>query len=102
MRHASLRAWLAVAIPPLAWATLQQGWGQLVRQACGVARLGGLSWDLASLALLAAAASLAWPVRRAEGASRFVATIALGETIFFGLAMVFQLLAGLLVPPCWR
>ena len=45
---------------------------------------------------------IAWPARRATDTSRFVAVIALGETAFFGLAILFHLLAGMIVPSCWR
>ena len=62
----------------------------------------GEAAGLACIGLLGVAALIAWPAQRAVDTSRFVAMIALGETIFFGLPIVFHLIAGVLVPPCWR
>ena len=102
VRHAALRAWSATLIPPVAQVLLQQGWGQVVRQACGVAQPVGLGAAFGSMVLLAFGVLIAWPARRAEDTSRFVAVVAMGEAVFFGLAILFQTIAGFIVPPCWR
>jgi hypothetical protein len=101
VNHLTLRAWVAAAIPPSAWYLLQQGWGEVVRQAChanGPALIGGF----VCAAIMLLAIGMAWPARRAPDPVRFVALIAIGEAGVFGLAVAFQLLAGFIVPPCWR
>ena len=102
VKDAALRAWSAAAVPPLAQVLLQQGWGQVARQGCAVAGPVGLAAGFACLVLLAVGVYVAWPARRATDTSRFVAIVAMGESVFFGVAILFQILAGIIVPPCWR
>ena len=95
------RAWIAILLPPLSWFAFQQGLSALLHAACG-RWMAGFFWGLASLALCALAARMAWPLRASRGllVHRWLAAIALAVTAIFALAIAFQILALLLVPPC--
>lgn len=103
------RTWLACALPPAAWFLFQQGWGTTVRLACaaGGSPLGPLV-GAGALAVCALAAWLAWagawtPAREPhDRARRFAAQIAVGVAALFGLAILFQALATIIVPSCAR
>ncbi len=101
---ARARAWVALSIPPVAWFGFEQGLSALLGSAC--ARVGiGLAWGGASLALCGVALWLAWPLRRRGAPPRtevWLARLATLGTAFFGLAIGFQTLAVLMVPPCLR
>ena len=101
MKPVSPRAWFAMILPPLAWFVGQQGWGQAVRLVCSQGQYG-LAIGIATLILCAAAAVVAWPLRNAEGPTRLIAWCAIGDSGLFGLALIFHLLAGALIPSCFR
>jgi hypothetical protein len=101
-----VRLTVALFLPPLAWFLFQQGLSATMRAYC---RAGGppigVLWGVGSLILCALAAWLAWPATRSSGlevqhASRFLALLALIGAGLFALAVFFQTLATLVVPPC--
>ena len=95
------RAWIALLLPPLSWFAFQQGLSALLHAACG-RWTAGIVWGLASLALCALAVRMAWSLRAPHGllVHRWLAAIALTVAAIFALAIAFQILALLLVPPC--
>jgi hypothetical protein len=98
------RAWTALVLPPLTWFTFEQGLSALLHRACGQVAIG-VGWGVLSLALCAGALWLAWPVARAGAelpADPWLARLATIGAAFFSLAIAFQTLAILLVPPCVR
>lgn len=97
------RAWIALLVPPLAWFLFEQGLSALLHVDC--TRSGvGIGWGAASLVACAVAFRMAWPFRGREGAlaNPWLARVALVVTGLFALAIVFQTLALLMVPPCLR
>lgn len=101
---AHLRPWIALTLPPAAWFVFQQGLAFTLRGACGAAGVPlGPLWGLASLAACGGAARIAWTrVAGGTGADRFLARLALLGAGLFGLAILYQSLATLIVPPCAR
>jgi hypothetical protein len=104
-----LAPWAGVTVAPAAWFVQQQGLGQLTYFACGTA--GPWTVVLSGLAALAAtlAAGLwslsAWRDGEAKpefDVRRFVALGSVMAAGLFALAVVFQSLAGLLIPGCAR
>lgn len=102
--EAHLRPWLALTLSPAAWFVFQQGLAFTLRGACGAAGVPiGPLWGVGSLAVCAGAARLAWSRRAGgTGADRFLARIALFGAGLFALAILFQTVATLIVPPCAR
>lgn len=95
------RAWTALAIPPFAWFAFQQGLSALLHADC--TRAGwGIAWGIASLAGVAFALRLVWPLRRHEGelANPWLARLAAVLCGIFALAIAFQTLAVAMVPAC--
>lgn len=97
------RAWTVLALPALAWLAFQQGLGWVLRVACSAAWVG-IAWGVASLAVCALAAWLGRPLSRGPGQTvhSWLAHMALLGCGVFGLAIAFQTLAVVLVPPCAR
>jgi hypothetical protein len=101
---AHLRPWAALTLPPMAWFAFQQGLGFVLRGTCAAA---GIPWGpivgVAALAICGGAVWLAWS-RLAGGtpSDRFLARIAILGAALFALAIAFQTLATLVVPPCAR
>ena len=95
------RAWTALLLPPFAWFLFEQGLSAVLHAACGQV-MAGLVWGAASLVACAVALRLAWPLRgRGEVlADAWLARLAMTGAGFFGLAILFQLLAILMVPAC--
>jgi hypothetical protein len=97
------KAWLALAVPPIAWFVFEQGLSALLHARCTLAWLG-IGWGVISLAACGAAVRIAWPLRRpgSELAGAWIARLALAVAAIFGLAILFQTLAILIVPACVR
>lgn len=98
------RPTIALILPFLAWYLFQQGVIAAMRARCtaGAPPLG-LIWGLASLMVCAFAAWLALTALRASSdrnAARFLAQLALFGAGLFALAILFQTLAILVIPPC--
>jgi hypothetical protein len=111
MRQHSPSRWrptIALLLPPLAWFLFQQGLSGLMRVRCGAGGppLGPL-WGGAGLLLCIVALWLAWPagtrpIRADRPVSTFIARMAMLGAGVFALAILFQTLATLIVPPCVR
>ena len=101
---AHLRPWVALVLPPAAWSVFQQGLGFTLRGACRAAGVPlGPVWGLASLIVCAIAARIAWSRRvGGTGADRFLAHIAMLGAGLFAMAIAFQTIATVIVPPCAR
>ncbi len=102
------RLLVALAVPPVAWATSQIGLAGALRLSCDAVGSGlGAGWSIAALMACAFSAALAWRgVLRQEkhgvALSRFGARVALLGSGVFALAIAFQALAILIVPSCAR
>lgn len=98
---------VALLLPPFAWMTFEMGLAATLRPACAAAAWVGPAWGGA--ALLACFLALA-AARRAigdrggkEGATgRWMGGVASLGAGVFALAILFQTLATLIVPPCAR
>ena len=96
----------ALFLPPLTWFLFQQGLSMAMRAKCEAAAPPvGLLWGVASLLLCAFAGWLAWPVARStrlegEQIPRFLALLALIGAGIFALAICFQTVAIMVIPPC--
>jgi hypothetical protein len=103
IRHLSVRtrAWIALLLPPVAWFVFEQGLSALLHARCEAAQIG-MMWGVASLVLCAAAVRFAWRLKAREGelANPWLARLAIPEAGIFSLAILFQMLAVSLVPPC--
>ncbi|HEU4958932.1 MAG TPA: hypothetical protein VFT56_00870 [Sphingomonas sp.] len=102
------RPWIAFVLPIAAWFVFQQGIGGPLHVDCAAGRpwLGPL-WGGGSLIVCAVAARIAWPQAMGEttgirGAVPWLARVALLSAGVFGLAILFQTLATLIVPSCAR
>jgi hypothetical protein len=97
------RAWTALLLPPFAWFLFQQGLSVLLHADCSRSGVG-TAWGFASLIACGVAFRIAWPLRKREGAlvNPWLAQLALVVAGFFALAVAFQTLALLMVPPCLR
>ncbi|WP_137787803.1 hypothetical protein [Sphingomonas sp. 3P27F8] len=101
------RAWsrlvLAGIVPPGAWLLFQQGLSVTLRLQCGAAGppLGPL-WGAVSVAACGSAAWLATRARVDGDSARFVRRAAQLAAGLFAVAIAFQTLATLIVPPCAR
>ena len=97
---------LAMSLSPLAWYGAQQGLGVLLGVRCSVAAGSGAA--VGAVGLLACALA-GWLSTTGRGGSRLSAqtdailrTLALLGAGVFGLAIIFQTLAVLIVPSCAR
>lgn len=96
------RCWTALLLPPLAWFGFEQGLSALLHARCDLSGWG-LVWGGVSLALCALAARLALPLARRDRdllSVLWLARLALAMAGIFALAIVFQILAIVMVPPC--
>lgn len=97
------RAWTALLLPPITWFVFEQGLSALLHANC---RLwgAGLVWGAASLLVCGLGLRVAWPLRRPSGelADPWLARLAIVIAGVFGLAILFQTLAILIVPACVR
>lgn len=95
------RAWLSLTLPPVAWFLFEQGLSALLHARCQDNALG-VGWGAVSLAACVLAAWIAWPlhVHREHLANPWLASLGLMIAPIFALAIAYQTLALLLVPPC--
>jgi hypothetical protein len=100
--------WIALVLPPTAWALFEVGLAVALRFSCStVGSWLGPVWGAASLLTCCGAMRLAWPAANAGDANdspagAWLAWIALMVAPLFGLAIAFQTLATFIVPPCAR
>ena len=96
-----LARWIALLLPPLSWFLFEQGLSAVLHADCGQSGIG-IVWGLISLALCGLAARLAWPLRGPHGAlaNAWLARLGIVIAAIFALAIGFQLLALVIVPPC--
>jgi hypothetical protein len=99
--------WLALVLPPTAWYVFELGLTSVLKVACApVGEWLGVTWGAASLVACTIAAILASPYARSAGRQtpprRWLARVALLLSGIFALAIVFQTLGVLIVPPCVR
>lgn len=94
----------SLAAPPLAWYLFEQGMGFTLRGSCATAGSPiGPIWGVASLCACLLAARVAWPTARGTARSgAFLARLALLAAALFALAISYQTLAVLIIPPCAR
>ncbi|CAM3149442.1 MULTISPECIES: hypothetical protein [Sphingomonas] len=95
------RAWTALAVPPVTWFVFEQGLSAVLHSDCGRSGLG-VAWGAASLAVCLGALWFGWPyrTRRSSLSNVWLARSAMLVAGFFALAIGFQTLAVLWVPPC--
>jgi hypothetical protein len=100
--------WIALVLPPIAWAVFEAGLAVALRLSCTMVGLWlGPVWGAASLMVCCGAMYLAWPSARVgkagdSPAGAWLAWIALLVAPLFGLAIAFQTLATFIVPSCAR
>ena len=104
-RTARVRPWAALLLPPVAWYVFELGLGSVLKVDCApVGAWLGLAWGLASLAVCGLAMAIAWPCARPAGDQTppraWLSRVALLLAGIFALAIAFQTLAVLIVPPC--
>jgi hypothetical protein len=104
-RWARVRPWAALLLPPVAWYVFELGLGSVLKVDCAPVGAGlGLAWGAASLLLCALAAAIAWPCAQPAGDQTppraWLSRVALLLAGIFALAIAFQTLAVLIVPPC--
>ena len=95
------KAWTALVLPPVTWFVFEQGLSALLHADCSQT-VAGLGWGIASLALCALAVRIAWTLRATTGAlaNPWLARLAIIIAGIFALAIMFQILAILMVPAC--
>lgn len=109
-RSASLAfaPWAGSIAAPLAWVIHHQGLADSLYFHCAVGDGGApLVLGLALLALILGSMALSWSARGAggDGAARnrrFIAGMSVGMGLLFGLAIIYQTLAGVILPGCAR
>jgi hypothetical protein len=100
--------WIALLLPPLAWALFEVGLAVALRFSCTTVGLWlGPLWGAASLLTCSGAMILAWHAAKADHAGdspagAWLAWIAFMVAPLFGLAIAFQTLATFIVPSCAR
>ncbi|MBB3912086.1 hypothetical protein [Sphingomonas desiccabilis] len=104
-RAARVRPWAALLLPPVAWYVFELGLGSVLKVDCApVGAWLGIAWGLASLAVCGLAMAIAWPCARPAGDQTrpraWLSRVALLLAGIFALAIAFQTLAVLIVPPC--
>ena len=97
----------ALLAPPLAWMTFEYGLTVALRPACGMVGWLGPAWGGGAvlaclLALFASRRAIEDRASPASATGRWMAYIAMLGAGVFTLAIVFQTLATLIVPPCAR
>jgi hypothetical protein len=102
------KPWLALLLPPAAWALFEYGLGSALRGHCtSVGVWLGPAWGALSLVACAVAAVIARPLARSGSESAppprpWLARVAMFEAGIFMLAIAFQTIATLIVPSCAR
>ena len=104
-RGARVRPWVALLLPPIAWYVFEVGLGSVLKVRCAPVGAGlGVGWGLASLAVCGVAMMIAWPCAKPAGDQTppraWLARVALLLANIFALAIAFQTLGVLIVPPC--
>lgn len=104
-RWARARPWAALLLPPLAWYGFEVGLGSVLKTRCATVGGGlGFGWGLAAVMLCLAAMALARPSPGRVGDQTppraWLSRVALVLAAIFTLAIAFQMLAVLIVPPC--
>lgn len=95
-----IRIWSALLLPPVAWYGNQQGLSLVLSGACRSVIWAGPLLGVVALLLCGVAAWLArWAPPVAYGWLARIARLGAG---LFALAIAFQLLATVIVPPCVR
>lgn len=100
-----VRPWAALLLPPTAWYVFELGLGSVLKVNCApVGAWLGLTWGIASLAICGLAMAIAWPCARPADDQTppraWLSRVALFLAGIFALAITFQTLAVLIVPPC--
>jgi hypothetical protein len=106
MTQDRLRLLVALVLPPLAWYSFQQGLGMSLRNLCAAG--GPPIGPLCGVGALFACAVAWWLAWQTAGRSPkftnplalFASRIALLGDVIFALAIGFQTLATLIIPPC--
>ena len=106
-RGERIRPWLALFLPPITWYVFEIGLSSVLKVTCApVGEWLGLTWGAVSLVACAVAAVLAWPYAWPAGDQTpprpWLARVALLLSSIFALAIAFQTLSVLIVPPCVR
>lgn len=104
-RGARMRPWIALFLPPTAWYLFEVGLGSVLKVRCApVGDWLGLSWGIASLVACGVAMAVAWPCAGPAGDQTppraWLSRVALLLAGIFALAIAFQTLGVLIVPPC--
>ena len=104
-RGERLRPWAALFLPPVSWYVFEVGLASVLKVDCApVADWPGIAWGGLSLLVCGAAMALAWPYAHPAGDQtpprRWLARVALLLAGIFALAIAFQMLGVLIVPPC--
>ncbi len=103
-----LRPLLAIFVPPLAWFAYEIGLAAALRISCVAVGAGlGAGWGAVSLIACGVSAWLAWPTARWAGDNpsaslSWLSRVALLAAGIYALAIAFQTIATLVVPPCAR
>lgn len=103
-----VRPWAALVLPPLAWYVFEIGSASALRVSCpAVGGWLGPTWGAACLVVCAIAGWVAWPVASGLASDQtppqpWLARIALFIAGIFALAITFQTIATLIIPPCAR
>jgi hypothetical protein len=95
--------WLALAVPPVAWYAFQQGLAMTLRGACSAAGppLGPI-WGMASIVVCAGSAWFARPQPDQNPSDGFLSRLTVLAAALFSLAILYQSIATLIIPPCVR
>ena len=105
-RGARVRPWIALLLPPSAWYLFELGLGSVLKVRCEpVGDWLGLGWGIASLIVCGVAAALAWTCAAGSAGDQtppraWLSRVALLLAGIFALAIAFQTLGVLIVPPC--
>ena len=97
-----IRAFTGLILPPVAWYVFEQGLSFTLLGSCVAAGIPvGPVWGIFSVGACALAGWLAWPIARGEGRTDvFIARLGMLAAGLFTLAITYQTLATLIVPPC--
>jgi len=104
-RSSSPILWLSAATPPAAWFAYQQGLGALVRSDCAVSGGPvGLGAGVAALAVCAGAAAIGRSFGKSGDGQTvgLIGALASWGAALFALAILFQMAAAAIIPPCAR
>jgi hypothetical protein len=100
--------WFALAASPAAWFAYEQGLGTVVRLACASSAVVGVIWGVVAFAVCVAAGILGVRAAAHDGpkpgarSPQFIGLVAIGAAAAMALAIVYQMLATLIVPQCAR